>query len=122
MTKWILITGGILAGLGVMAGAFGAHALKGVLDPKAMQWIETGVFYQMTHALALIACGLLPRATSINKTALLFASGTILFSGSLYLMALTGITKLGIITPLGGVCFIAGWILFCISMWRLDYK
>ncbi len=108
--------------MAVLMGAFGAHALKGILEPKATGWIETGVFYQSTHALALIACGVLPSAKSINRTAILFAAGIILFSGSLYLMGLTGITKLGIITPIGGVCFIAGWLSFCMAIWNLENK
>jgi len=108
--------------MAVLMGAFGAHALKAILEPKAMGWIETGVFYQSTHALAVIACGLLPAAESINRTAILFTAGVILFSGSLYLMGMSGITKLGLITPIGGVCFIAGWVSFCAAIWRLDTK
>ncbi|MEE9335595.1 MAG: DUF423 domain-containing protein [Granulosicoccaceae bacterium] len=97
----------------VIIGAFGAHALKPALDAKAMGWIDTGVSYQTTHALALIACGLLPASRANARTAFLFVAGIILFSGSLYLMALSGITTLGIITPIGGVCFIAAWASFC---------
>jgi len=122
LAKWILITGGILAGAALLMGAFAGHALKGILEPKAMGWIETGVFYQSTHALALLACGLLPAAKSINRTAILFTAGILLFSGSLYLMGLTGITKLGVITPIGGVCLIAGWVSFCMAVWSLDNK
>ena len=113
MTRWILIVGGVFAALAVVVGAFGAHALKPLLDEKAMSWIDTGASYQTTHALALIACGLLPATRATTRTALLFIAGIILFSGSLYLMALTGVTKFGIITPIGGVCFIAAWASFC---------
>ena len=120
MTRWILIAGGVLSGAAVIIGAFGAHALKPILDAKALGWIDTGVSYQSTHALALIACGLLPRCQLNNRTAGLFILGVALFSGSLYLMALTGNTKLGIITPLGGVSLIAGWISFCWMIWVLD--
>lgn len=119
LTKWILISGGIFCAAAVIVGAFGAHALKPVLSVKAMGWIDTGVFYQTTHALALIACGLLPGKAK-TRTAILFVIGIILFSGSLYLMAITGFTQLGIITPLGGVSLIAGWISFCWVVWLLD--
>ncbi len=113
MTKWILIAGGIFAAMAVVVGAFGAHALKPLLDEKSLAWIDTGVSYQSTHALALIACGLLPAGRGVTRTALLFVAGILFFSGSLYLMALTGFTKLGIVTPIGGVCFIAAWVSFC---------
>lgn len=115
-----MITGGLFCAAAVIIGAFGAHALKNMLDTKAMGWIDTGVSYQTTHALALIACGLLPTSKANSRTAMLFVIGIILFSGSLYLMALTGFTKLGIITPIGGVCFIAGWSYFCWMVWSLD--
>jgi uncharacterized membrane protein YgdD (TMEM256/DUF423 family) len=100
----------------VILGAFGAHALQSVLSPKAMGWIDTGTSYQTTHALALIACGVLPYKGAA-RTAWLFSLGIIVFSGSLYLMAITGITMLGAITPLGGLSLIAGWISFCWMVW-----
>lgn len=114
------MAGGIYSLAAVLIGAFGAHALKPLLEAKAMGWIDTGVFYQAIHALALIACGLLPKNDSNKRTALLFIVGITLFSGSLYLMALTDVTKFGIITPLGGVSFIAGWLSFCWMVWGLD--
>lgn len=117
LTKWIVIAGGIFSMLAVILGAFGAHSLKAVLDAKAMGWIETGVNYQSTHALALIVCGFLPAHKSTTRTALLFIAGIVLFSGSLYLMALTGFTKLGIVTPIGGVLFICAWLSFCWVVW-----
>ena len=117
MTKWVLIAGGMLSAAAVIVGAFGAHALKAVLDVKAMGWIDTGVTYQSTHALAIIACGLMPANKGVGRVALLFIAGIVLFSGSLYLMALTGETKLGIITPVGGVLLICGWLAFCWMAW-----
>ena len=120
MTKWVLIAGGVLSAAAVIVGAFGAHALKAILDVKAMGWIETGVTYQSTHALALIACGLMPTNKDVTRVAMLFIAGIVLFSGSLYLMALTGITKLGIITPIGGVLLISGWIAFCWMAWSQE--
>lgn len=119
MSKWILVTGGILSGLSVLVGAFGAHSLKAILDANSMGWIDTGVEYQSTHALALIACGLLPYSRNVNRTAVIFCMGIILFSGSLYLMALTGIRTLGIVTPVGGVLLLLGWLSFCWSVLRL---
>ncbi len=119
MTKWMLIAGGILSGVAVLVGAFGAHSLKAVLDTKPLEWMETAVRYQSIHALALIACGLLPYSNGVKRTAILFCSGVIAFSGSLYIMALTGITLLGIVTPVGGVLLIGGWISFCWSVLKL---
>lgn len=110
--------GGVLSGLAVLFGAFGAHTLKTVLDATAMGWIQTGVTYQSTHALALIACGFLPSSKGVSRTALLFTAGIALFSGSLYVMALTGVTMLGIITPIGGVFLIGGWLSFCWVAWK----
>jgi len=122
LTKWIAIWGGVLSGVSVLIGAFGAHNLNAILDVKAMGWVETGVNYQTTHALALIACGLLPSGRAANRTAILFVLGIVLFSGSLYTMALTGVTKLGIVTPVGGVLFMAGWVSFCWMVWTTDKK
>ncbi len=119
MTKWILISGGVLAGVAVLVGAFGAHSLQSVLGEKPLGWIETGVRYQSTHAIAIIACGLLPAGSGINRTAGLFCAGVIAFSGSLYIMALTGLTSLGIVTPVGGVLLVCGWISFCWSVVKL---
>jgi len=121
LTKWIVISGGIVCAIAVIVGAFGAHALEPVLDANAMGWIDTGVFYQTTHGLALIACGLLPGMAN-NRTAMLFVIGIALFSGSLYLMALTGVTKLGIVTPIGGLSFLAGWVSFCWSVWSFKSR
>lgn len=106
----------------MLVGAFGAHALKPVLDAKAMGWVDTGAVYQSTHALALILCGLLPASKHKNRTALFFMAGIVLFCGSLYSMALTGSTRLAIITPVGGVFFVAGWLSFCWMVFKMDDK
>ncbi len=97
---------------GVLLGAFGAHALKAHLEPEMMQIYQTGVLYQFIHALALLFVG---RTSAPVKPgpiwpAYLFTVGIILFSGSLYLLSLTGLRWLGAITPLGGICFVAGWV------------
>jgi len=119
MSKWILIAGGVLSGVAIVIGAFGAHALKDVLDTRQMGWIETGVSYHRTHALALICCGLLPYSNRTRLTAILLISGVIAFSGSLYLMALTANTWLGIVTPLGGVLLIGAWVSFCWAILKM---
>jgi uncharacterized membrane protein YgdD (TMEM256/DUF423 family) len=106
--------GALLAFLGVAAGAFGAHALKGMLTPERLEVFEVAVRYQMYHALGLIAAGILdtPRA----GWAFLF--GTIVFSGSLYLLVLTDKRWLGAITPIGGALFLAGWVLLALDARR----
>jgi uncharacterized membrane protein YgdD (TMEM256/DUF423 family) len=115
LNRRALVAGALLAGLGVAFGAFGAHALKASLPPQALGWWQTGVQYQMWHALGLLLIGALPQARLGLPVALLGA-GTILFSGSLYLMALTGARWLGAVTPLGGAAMIAGWALLA---WRV---
>jgi len=105
---------GALSGfLSVAAGAFGAHALKRRLEPDLLAIFETGARYEMFHALALVLVGLLAaRAPSATLTLAgwLFVAGTVLFSGSLYALALTGVRTLGAVTPLGGLAFLAGWL------------
>lgn len=107
------LIGSLLGGLGVALGAFGAHALRARLDAARLEAFETGARYQMYHALALLAAGLasgrLPDGGLLAAAGWLFLAGILLFSGSLYLLALTGRRKLGAITPLGGVAFLAGW-------------
>jgi uncharacterized membrane protein YgdD (TMEM256/DUF423 family) len=110
--------------LAVAFGAFGAHALRDRLSADALQVFQTGVSYQMYHALALLAVGIvLARFSSqgsawLSAAGWLFAAGTILFSGSLYALALSGITWLGAITPLGGVAFLLGWLALAVGVWR----
>lgn len=112
------IVGAGLGGLGVALGAFGAHALKERLSPAQAEWFATGVQYHFVHALALLAAVALDRAgfASALRAAPWFAVGVVLFSGSLYAMALGGPTKLGMVTPLGGVAFLAGWALLAWSL------
>jgi uncharacterized membrane protein YgdD (TMEM256/DUF423 family) len=112
--------------LGVIFGAFGAHALKDRLGPQMIAVFETGVRYQMIHALALLIAGLAvaragPRGAGRIATAgWLFLAGTIIFSGSLYVLTLTGERWIGAITPLGGLSFIAGWLFLLIGYLRRD--
>lgn len=105
----------------VMAGAFGAHALKARVAPAMLAVFETGVRYQAMHALALLACAWAwqrwPGRWSV-AAGLAFAGGTVLFSGSLYLLALTGTRELGAVTPLGGALFLGGWACLFVAAWR----
>jgi len=113
MHRLFLAAGFLLAFLAVAAGAFGAHGLRAALDPAALGTWETAARYQMYHALALVAVGLAAAhrpSTWWSGPAILFAVGTVVFSGSLYLLALTGAGWLGAIAPLGGASLLAGWL------------
>lgn len=107
---------GLTGATGVALGAFGAHALEGrVADPHLLEVWQTASRYHLLHALALLAVAAHPRPPSASGW--LFLAGIALFSGSLYLMTLTGARWLGAITPLGGVCFIAGWLWLAWTGW-----
>ena len=121
----VFITIGAFSGfMGVAAGAFGAHALRDRLSAAMLQTFQTGVTYQMYHALALLGVGILLGRFSVDGSpwltaaGWLFLIGTLLFSGSLYLLALTDTTWLGAITPFGGLAFLVGWTLLAIGVWR----
>src|SRR5512145_1318585 len=113
MDKGFALAGSISAFIAVGAGAFGAHALRARLAPDLLAVFETGSRYQMYHALALFAVAMAaarwPLAT-VRAAGWLFIAGTLLFSGSLYALALTGMRSLGSVTPVGGLCFLAGWL------------
>ncbi len=114
---WIRL-GSLLAALGVMMGAFGAHGLRSRLTPELMEIYKTAAFYHLIHALAIVLVGILAaqRTNFPSKPiALLFAIGILFFSGSLYALTMTNIRALGAITPIGGVCFIAAWILLAVK-------
>jgi uncharacterized membrane protein YgdD (TMEM256/DUF423 family) len=113
---------GALSGLiAVGAGAFGAHGLKARLTPELLAVFETGARYQIYHALALLAVAWAiarwPGRAAV-ASGWCFVGGTVIFSGSLYLLALTGVRGFGAITPLGGVLFLAGWLLLALVAWR----
>jgi uncharacterized membrane protein YgdD (TMEM256/DUF423 family) len=118
-----LIAGSIVAMVAVMAGAFGAHALRDRVGPDLLAIFETGARYQMYHGLALIALGL---ATAVNllgpraarSVMLLFLVGTVIFSGSLYILVLTEVRRWGAVTPIGGVLQIVGWLTLAVGAWR----
>ena len=117
--KNLIAVGAALAGVAVILGAFGAHALKDQLEPRMLEIYHTGVTYHFYHALALIMLGLSAHACprlSTTLIAILLLLGIFLFSGSLYALSLSGITKFGAITPLGGLCFIVAWMAFAVKM------
>lgn len=114
MNKVFLLIGAASGFLGVAAGAFGAHALKARLTEDMLAIFETAARYQMYHALALVLLGILSTvrpAPAFTGAGWAWTIGTILFSGSLYALALSGIRVLGAITPLGGLGFLVGWVL-----------
>ncbi len=118
---WVAV-GAALAGLGVLAGAFGAHGLEGRLSADQLETFEVAVRYQMYHALALVLLGLLmPRTPRIMAAAgWLFLAGIVLFSGCLYAWVLTGIRTFALIVPLGGTFFLLGWLTLTLAMLRRD--
>jgi len=119
MANIFLFLGSINAFLAVALGAFGAHALKNKLSDKMLTAFQTGVHYHLIHAVALIVVAILIKSTSATSSlpvwsGWLLVSGIVLFSGSLYAMSLSGITRLGIITPFGGLAFLAGLLILAI--------
>lgn len=119
---WIVGAAAILGALAVMAGAFGAHALKPQFSAYQLDIWQTAVLYHMTHALALLALGVYIRTARpsrlLHSAAVLFGVGVTIFSGTLYALALTGITWLGAITPIGGSALILAWLILAISALR----
>ncbi len=130
MTQWILVCGALFGALAVGTGAFGAHALQGVLSDQARGWYDTAVTYHASHALAMVACGLaamyansLPHNPAhgwLTGSGICFVLGILVFSGSLYTMAFTGITRLGMITPIGGLLLIIAWVSLAIGASKLN--
>ena len=124
MNKSIQLRGIVFAGLAVILGAFGAHALKTVLPADRMPIFETGVRYQLIHAIALIALSLVTQNTWTKRAAMAMTIGIILFSGSLYLIATNSILPftlgawVGPITPIGGLFFISGWFCWGMAVYR----
>jgi len=118
MDRTILFAGALAGFAGVALGAFGAHFLKARLSTEMLVVFETGVRYHLVHAVALLAtAALVGRASDrlLAAAGWLFSGGILLFSGSLYVLALTGITAFGAITPLGGLAFLAGWACLLIA-------
>jgi len=118
-----LLVSAFLGALGVLLGAFGAHALRQRLTPELLRAFETGVLYHFLHALALglVALALTTKrfpTGALTFSGWLFIAGVVLFSGSLYALALSGVKGLGAITPIGGICFVAGWVSLAVGAWR----
>lgn len=114
MKNYWVITGGVSGFLAVALGAFGAHGLRETLTPEMMEIFKTGVFYHLIHSVVILVIGF----TGIKKfftSALMFSIGNILFSFSLYLYSLTSIKTFALITPLGGVSFLIGWLMIIIT-------
>lgn len=118
---WLLLSA--FAGFsGVAMGAFAAHGLKSRLSAEYLAVFQTGTHYQLTHALALLGVAILALVAPgrlVNLAGACFALGILLFSGSLYALTLSGIAKLGIITPFGGLAFLAGWACLGLLAWRM---
>lgn len=122
MIRSFLLLAALFGLTGVALGAFAAHALKARITADYLAVFQTGVHYQLFHALALFGVALLMLHVPgrlLVAAGSLFAVGVLLFSGSLYLLALTGVGKLGIITPFGGVAFLSGWFCLLLSAWKL---
>lgn len=119
--RLFVAAGALSAGLAVAAGAFGAHALADAVPPNRLATFETAAQYEMVHALALVLVGVLLDRRADRRfrwAGWLFLAGTVLFSGSLYLLVLTDTPWLGAVTPFGGVAFIGGWLVLAASAWR----
>lgn len=122
MKKNFLSAGALLAAIAVIGGAFGAHYLKTKLSAESLQTFETGIRYQFYHALALLAAGIVYKefpGKQVQWAGNLFIAGIVLFSGSLYILCAAPSMKwLGPVTPLGGLCFISGWLLLALAFMK----
>ncbi|MGH7774677.1 MAG: DUF423 domain-containing protein [Candidatus Binatia bacterium] len=121
MERFFFIAGSISAFLAVLLGAFAAHGLKNRLSPEMLNAFEVGVRYQMYHAFALTAVAWAStrwQGSRVTAAGWLFLVGTVIFSGSLYLLSVTGMRWLGAITPIGGAAFLLGWLLLAWGVWR----
>ena len=114
-----VVLGSINMLLAVALGAFGAHGLKNRVTAELLTVWQTAVLYHLVHALGLLLVGLLAVHLPVKSAGWTLQAGIVLFSGSLYLMVLTGIRPLGVVTPLGGVAFLAGWLLLALAALRL---
>ena len=121
MDRLFATLGAVSACLAVAAGAFGAHALRSRLSADLLAAFETGARYQMYHALALLLVAWAATrwpGPPVRAAGWLFVAGTVIFSGSLYLLALTGARAFGAVTPVGGLAFLAGWLALTVGIWR----
>ena len=120
--KLFIMMGSLNAFLGVALGAFGAHGLKTKVSPEMLTVWQTGVQYHLVHALGLvligILCHLMPEIILLRNAGWFLLLGIVLFSGSLYVLALSGVRGIGMITPLGGIAFLIGWLLLVVAAWK----
>lgn len=119
--RWALAGGALLGALAVLAGAFAAHALRGRLAPEALALVDTASRYQLMHAIALVAAGILQLirpSLAARLSAASFATGVLLFCGSLYALAFGAPRTFGMIAPIGGVLLLLGWLALAVSGWR----
>ena len=120
IARQFLLLGGVNAALVVVLGAFGAHALKARLSVEMMSVYQTGIHYHLFHALGLLVIGLaatqMPATTYLRWSGWLMFAGIILFSGSLYVLSISGLRWLGAVTPFGGAAFIVAWLLFVVAV------
>jgi len=123
MAKLFITLASLSGMLAVAFGAFGAHALRGRLDENMMSVFQTAVQYHFYHSLALLAVGVIalsqPQTALLRSSGYLFLVGIVVFSGSLYLLSMSGLRWLGAITPLGGLAFIAGWGCLAAASWKM---
>ena len=121
MDRLFFVIGSLFGFIGVALGAFGAHALKSRLDPELLATFEVGVRYQMYHAFALLAVAWAQTrwpGAAVTASGWLFVAGTLVFSGSLYALSLSGLRWLGAITPIGGLALLAGWLCLAWAAWK----
>jgi len=116
--RWAGVAASVAGASAVVLGALGAHALHARLSPQMLDVWHVAVQFQFWHALALLACALMRRTHATHLAAVLFAVGIVLFCGSLYALALGAPHMVGVITPLGGLAFIVGWIVLGVAFWR----
>jgi len=124
MGKTFMVLGAVNGFLSVALGAFAAHGLRGQISAHMLTVFHTGVQYQMYHALALLFVGLWaernPQLRYVNWSGGMLLLGIVLFSGSLYLLAITGTRSLGMITPFGGICFLSGWVVLAVGLLKSE--
>ncbi|RVU37843.1 DUF423 domain-containing protein [Hwanghaeella grinnelliae] len=117
--RWAVLLAGLSGACAVAMGAGAAHGLSGRLGPEALGWVRTGAEYQLWHSVLLAAIGLFgTRGNGFTISAVLLAVGILVFCGSLYVMAFTGLRWLGAVTPIGGTAMIAGWLVLAWAGWR----
>jgi len=123
MDRLFIVLGSLNAFLAVSLGAFGAHGLKTRLTSEMLAVYQTGVHYHFFHAIALLCIGILAQNWSgsfyLKVSGGLLLTGIILFSGSLYALSISGLRYLGVITPFGGVAFLAGWVFLILAAWKV---